>query len=50
MKSWLRGAVMMAAATICLGRTLCAQELKPQQGDYIAKNFTFKDGEKTGRA
>jgi homoserine O-acetyltransferase len=46
MKSWLRGAVMMAAATICLGRTLCAQELKPQQGDYIAKNFTFKDGER----
>ena len=46
MKSGLRGAVMMAAATICLGRTLCAQELKPQQGDYIAKNFTFKDGEK----
>ncbi len=46
MKSGLRGAVMMAAATICLGRTLCAQELKPQQGDYVAKNFTFKDGEK----
>jgi len=46
MKNYLRGLVILLAVAICGSGKLESQELKPQEGDFIAKNFTFKDGEK----